>query len=206
MIGIYFSGTGNSRYALELFLKEYDNDSVLFSIEDKKLIEHINNYDEIVFSYPVQYSAVPKILSDFIHSNSSFWKGKKVFIIATMALFSGDGAGVLGRMLKQYGAIITGGLHLQMPDSIADEKVLKRSLKKNTQLVKRANRKVVKAVAHIKDGKYPKEGLGLLSRLAGFLSQRLWFGYRTEKYSDKLKIDADKCIGCSKCVNFSSLI
>ena len=200
MIGIYFSGTGNSRYALELFLKEYDNDSVLFSIEDKNLIEHINNYDEIVFSYPVQYSAVPKILSDFIHSNSSLWKGKKVFIIATMALFSGDGAGVLGRLLKQYGATITGGLHLQMPDSIADEKVLKRSLKKNTQLVKRANRKVVKAVAHIKDGKYPKEGLGLLSRLAGFLSQRLWFGYRTEKYSDKLKIDADKCIGCSKCV------
>lgn len=48
MIGIYFSGTGNSRYALELFLKEYDNDSVLFSIEDKNLIEHINNYDEIV--------------------------------------------------------------------------------------------------------------------------------------------------------------
>ncbi|MBQ3037268.1 MAG: EFR1 family ferrodoxin [Lachnospiraceae bacterium] len=200
MIGIYFSGTGNSRYALELFLKEYDNDSVLFSIEDKNLIEHINSYDEIVFSYPVQYSAVPKILSDFIHSNSLLWKGKKVFIIATMALFSGDGAGVLGRMLKQYGATITGGLHLQMPDSIADEKVLKRSLKKNTQLVKRANRKVVKAVAHIKEGKYPKEGLGLLSRLAGFLSQRLWFGYRTEKYSDKLKIDADKCIGCSKCV------
>ena len=24
MIGIYFSGTGNSRYALELFLKKYD--------------------------------------------------------------------------------------------------------------------------------------------------------------------------------------
>lgn len=200
MIGIYFSGTGNSRYALELFLKEYDNNSVLFSIEDKNLIEHINSYDEIVFSYPVQYSAVPKILSDFIHSNSSLWKGKKVFIIATMALFSGDGAGVLGRMLKQYGATITGGLHLQMPDSIADEKILKRSLKKNTELVENANRKIIKAVSDIKNGNYPKEGLGLLSRLAGFLSQRLWFGYRTEKYSDKLKINADKCIGCSKCV------
>ena len=93
-----------------------------------------------------------------------------------------------------------------MPDSIADEKVLKRSLKKNTQLVENANRKIIKAVSDIKNGNYPKEGLGLLSRLAGFLSQRLWFGYRTEKYSDKLKIDADKCIGCSKCTNFSSPI
>ena len=41
--------------------------------------------------------------------------------------------------------------------------------------------------------------MGTLSRLAGFLSQRLWFGHRTRKYSDKLKVDADKCIGCSKC-------
>ncbi len=200
MIGIYFSGTGNSRYALEVFLREYSNHSVLLSIEDKDLIEQINNHDEIVFSYPVQYSSVPKILVDFIHNNSSVWQGKKVFIIATMALFSGDGAGVLGRLLKQYGAKITGGLHLQMPDSIADEKVLKRSLKKNIQLVENASSKIVKAVARIKNGKYPQEGLGTLSRLVGFLSQRLWFGHRTRKYSDKLKVDAEKCFGCSKCV------
>ena len=200
MIGIYFSGTGNSKYALEVFIREYDNNAVLFSIEDKDLLEHINSHDEIVFSYPVQYSAVPKILSEFIHNNTFVWQGKRVFIIATMALFSGDGAGVLGRLLEQYGAKITGGLHLQMPDSIADEKVLKRSFEKNTQLVKKANQKVVKAVIDIKKGKYPQEGLGALSRLAGFLSQRLWFGYRTQKYSDKLKIDVDKCIGCSKCV------
>ena len=200
MIGIYFSGTGNSRYALEVFLKEYDNNSVLFSIEDEGLIENVRNHDEIVFSYPVQYSAVPKYLSDFIHSNSEIWKDKKVFVIATMALFSGDGAGVLGRLLEQYGAKISGGLHLQMPDSIADEKVLKRSLKKNTLLVEKAKQKIVKAVANIKNGKYPQEGLGTLSRLAGFLAQRLWFGYKTRKYSDKLKVDAEKCIGCSKCV------
>ena len=54
MIGIYFSGTGNSKYALEVFIREYDNNSVLFSIEDKRIIEHINSHDEIVFSYPVQ--------------------------------------------------------------------------------------------------------------------------------------------------------
>ena len=44
MIGIYFSGTGNSRHALEVFIREYDNNSVLFSIEDKNLIEHINSH------------------------------------------------------------------------------------------------------------------------------------------------------------------
>lgn len=69
MIGIYFSGTGNSKYALEAFLREY-NSSVMFSIEDEDLIEQISYHDEIIFSYPVQYSTIPKFLSDFVHSNS----------------------------------------------------------------------------------------------------------------------------------------
>ena len=159
MIGIYFSGTGNSRYVLDVFLQQYNDDSVIFSIEDEKLIEQLNNHDELIFSYPVQYSTVPKILRDFINKNSNVWNGKKVFIIATMGLFSGDGAGVLGRLLKHHGAII-----------------------------------------NIKRGKYPQEGLGILYRIAGFFGQRLWFGYKTRNYSNQLKVDKDKCVGCSKCV------
>lgn len=200
MIGIYFSGTGNSRYALESLLRELASDAPMFSIEDPGLPAHLDDHDEIVFSYPVQYSSTPKFLSDFVQSHQAVWKGKKVFVIATMALFSGDGAGVLGRLLKKHGARITGGLHLKMPDSIADEKVLKRSAEKNAQLVEAAGRKIAKAAAAMKTGKYPQEGLGLLARMAGFLSQRLWFGHRTRRYSDRLKVDAERCIGCSKCV------
>lgn len=127
----------------------------------------------MIFSYPVQYSTVPKILRDYINNNSKVWQGKKVFIIATMGLFSGDGAGVLGRLLKKHGAIITGGLHLKMPDSIADEKVLKRSLEKNIQLVESANKKIKVALADIKRGKYPQEGLSLFYCMAGFLGTEI---------------------------------
>lgn len=199
MIGIYFSGTGNSKYALEVFLKELNPDAPSFPIEEKKVIEHLRDHEEIVFSYPVQYSAVPKFVADFIQNNSAVWQRKKVFIIATMALFSGDGAGVLARLLKKHGATITGGLHLQMPDSIADEKVLKRPFEKNAMLVENATAKIAKAVASIKRGRYPQEGLGLFSRFAGFSTQRLWFGHRTKKYSNQLKVDTNKCIGCTKC-------
>lgn len=200
MLGIYLSGTGNSRYALEKFLKEYGGDSAALPIEGRSTAEELTKHDFIVLAYPVQYSAVPKILRDFISENSDVWQGKKIFVIATMALFSGDGAGVLGRLLKKHGAKIVGGLHLQMPDSIADEKVLKRSPEKNKLLVKKAEAKISEAVRRIKNGKYPREGLGFLSRIAGFLSQRLWFGHKTKKYSNRLKIDSEKCIGCSKCV------
>lgn len=53
-----------------------------------------------VFAYPMQYSTVPKMLRDFIIENNELWERKKIFVIATMGLFSGDGAGVLGRLLQ----------------------------------------------------------------------------------------------------------
>ena len=199
MVGIYFSGTGNSRYAAELFCNEYDETAKAFSIEDDNVIEAVKNEDMLVFAYPVQYSTVPKILRDFIISNKEVWKDKKIFIIATQGLFSGDGAGIMGRILQKYGAEILGGLHLKMPDSISDEKILKRSLEKNRELVNAAEQKIRKAVSHLKSGNPTQEGIGVLYRMAGFFGQRLYFGHKTKNYSDKLRIDEDKCIGCGKC-------
>lgn len=200
MLGLYFSGTGNSRYALEVFLGKYDAAAKAYAIEDKKIAEYIKNDKEIVFSYSVQYSNIPKMLKDFIDRNLHLWRGKKVFVIATMGLFSGDGAGILARRLHRYGAQITGGLHLKMPDSIADEKALKRSAEKNKELVRAAEKKIDKAVRGMKSGKPPQEGIGLLYRLAGLFGQRLYFYNKTKRYTDKIKIDRQKCIGCGKCV------
>jgi ferredoxin len=199
MIGIYFSGTGNSRYAAELFCREYDKDAISYTIEDDDVLKAVNSADVIVFSYPVQFSTVPKIMRDFVTNNKELWRNKKIFVIATMGLFSGDGAGMLGRLLESYGAEVIGGLHLKMPDSIADEKALKRPLEKNKELVIQAGQKIKECVRQLKEGHPPLEGMGLLYRLAGFFGQRLYFGHKTKKYSSKLKIDKEKCIGCGKC-------
>ncbi len=199
MTGIYFSGTGNSKYAVEVFCREYEQNAKVLSIEDDNVLEAIENDEVLVFAYPVQYSTVPKILRDFINENKDLWKQKRIFIIATMGLFSGDGAGILGRHLQKYGAVILGGLHLKMPDSIGDEKVLKRPLEKNKELVKVAEAKINKSVNLLKQGKPTQEGIGILYRIAGFFGQRLYFGYKTRKYSDKLQVDEDKCVGCGKC-------
>lgn len=199
MTGIYFSGTGNSKYCVELFIKEYGAGTRVFSIEDKNVIQEIQKHGDLVIGYPVQFSNVPKILRDFITDNPSIWRGKKIFIIATMGLFSGDGAGILARLLHRYGAVVTGGLHLKMPDSICDERVLKRTLESNRKLIMRAGDKIKKAVSGIKNGSVPQEGLGPLYHVAGLLGQRLYFYNKTKSYSDRLRIDSSKCIGCGKC-------
>ena len=200
MTGIYFSGTGNSRYAAERFCREFDMDTPVISIEDEAVVPAIKDSDMLVIAYPVQYSTVPKILRDFINDNKEIWKGKKVFIIATMGLFSGDGAGILGRLLQNFGAEITGGLHLKMPDSIGDEKALKRPLEKNRALVKAAELKIKESVRLLKEGDPTQEGIGPLYQIAGLLGQRLYFGHKTRNYSSALKIQSDKCAGCGMCV------
>lgn len=199
MIGIYFSGTGNSKYALELFLDNYNKAARTFALEDENIINYITKNKEIVFSYSVQFSNIPKMLQDFIDQHKDLWHGKIIFVIATMGLFSGDGAGILARRLKKYGAEIIGGLHLKMPDSIADEKALKRSIEKNKELVQKAEEKIYSAVKNIKNGNPPQEGLDFLCHIAGLFGQRLYFQRKTRHYSNKLKIDSHKCIGCGKC-------
>ena len=199
MVGVYFSGTGNSKYAAELFCMEYDKESRVYSIEDVEAFMALKDADLIVFAYPVQFSTVPKIVRDYVTDNKELWKNKKVFVIATMGLFSGDGSGSLGRLLKKYGAVVTGGLHLRMPDIVADVKALKRPLDKNQELVRQAELKIREAVKQLKAGHPTREGMGPLYRLAGFFGQRAYFGHKTRKYSSKLKIDTEKCIGCGKC-------
>lgn len=199
MTGIYFSGTGNTKFCVDKFLKEYDCSKNSFSIEDSEALERIKNDDEIVMGYPVQYSNIPKILRDYIVNNQYVWKGKNIFIIATMGLFSGDGAGILARLLKNYGAVIVGGLHLKMPDSICDERALKRSFDHNKRIVVKATEKICKCVGNIKNGKPPQEGLGAVYHLAGLFGQRLYFLGKTQKYTDRLKINSLKCSGCGLC-------
>ena len=180
MVGLYFSGTGNSKYAAELFCKEYDKESGAYSIEDADALSAVKDATLIIIAYPVQYSTVPKILRDYIMDHNELWMNKKVFIIATMGLFSGDGSGMLGR-------------------SIADEKALKRPLEKNRELVKQADQKIKESVKRLKAGNPTQEGIGILYRLAGYFGQRAYFGHKTGSYSSKLKIDNDKCIGCGLC-------
>lgn len=198
MIGLYFSGTGNSKYCLERFLKEF-KDIPIYSIEDSKVIEHMKQHTQIIIAYPVQYSNIPKILRDFIMKNAGSWKNKEIFIIATMGLFSGDGAGIIARLLKKQGAHIVGGLHLKMPDSIADEKALKRSSEKNKTLILEAEKKIMQAAHDFQNGCPPQEGIGLLPHLAGLFGQRLYFYTKTKHYSNKLKINTTQCIGCGRC-------
>lgn len=201
MIGIYFSGTGNTKFCVERFLQYYGNTIDFFPMEEERAVTALCDATEILLAYPVYYSNLPKIVRDFITKNSSLFAGKKIYIIATMGLFSGDGAGCGARLMRRCHAKILGGLHVKMPDCISDEKVLKRTSELNRKIIQDAEKKLKNAAESLKAGKPVREGLGLGSHAAGLLGQRLWFYTKTQKYSSGLKINLGKCIGCGKCMS-----
>lgn len=199
IVGIYFSGTGNTRYAVQRFLHSVESGSPCVSIEDPAAPGLLGQHSEVVLGYPVYYSNLPKIMQDFLFAHEKEFAGKQVFLITTMGLFSGDGAGCAARRLRAAGARITGGLHLKMPDCIGDVKALKKSLEENRRMVQEAERKVEEAAQAFKNGRPPQHGLGFFSRAAGLLGQRLWFYGKTKNYVQIGSIDAGKCIGCGVC-------
>lgn len=198
MVGIYLSGTGNTKYCVEKLVQALDETSQVIPMEDDRAIELVKSNQFIVIGYPIQFSNAPVMVRDFIKLHANVWMRKQVLCVVTMGAFSGDGAGCTARILKKYGADVVGGLHIRMPDSVCDSKLLKKSLSDNQKIVKNADWKTETTAVAIKNGKYPKEGLGFFYHVAGLLGQRLWFYHKTRNYSDKLKIN-DACIGCGLC-------
>lgn len=200
MIGIYLSGTGNSKHCVEKFVQLLDENGRTFPIENPQVIEEIKKETDIVVGYPTQFSNAPLMVRDFIRNNEALWRGKRIFCINTMGAFSGDGTGCTARLFKKYGAAVTGGLQIKMPDSVCDSKLLKKTQEANKQIVRQADEKIKLWANNVKSGKYPKEGLHFYDHIAGLFGQRLWFCRETLKYSNKLKI-SDACVGCGLCIN-----
>ena len=185
MIGIYLSGTGNTKHCVEKLVYLIDDTAKCVPLEYPQIVSILEKRETIILGYPTQFSNAPFMVRDFIKKNDSLWKGKKVFCINTMGLFSGDGAGCAARILK-------------MPDSVCDNKLLKKDIEENRQIVKNADRRIEQVAEQIRRGKYPQEGLSFIAHIKGLFGQRLWFYHKTRGYTDKLKI-SDACIGCGLC-------
>lgn len=198
MIAVYLSGTGNTKHCLELLLQTMQEPCEMIPMGDEKASEKVLEQDMVILAYPTQFSNLPFMVRSFIKENAAGWRGTKVFCLSTMGLFSGDATGCAARLLHKYGARVIGGLQVRMPDSVCDQKALKKTEAENRKIIQEAEAKIIRAAAGMKQGRYPREGLSVFAHMAGLFGQRLWFLSKTKDYSKKLKI-SDACIGCGVC-------
>lgn len=136
MVGIYLSGTGNTKHCVEKLVSMLEDTAKIVPLENTQIANILEQQDVIILGYPTQFSNAPFMVRDFIKRNAQLWRGKKVFCLNTMGLFSGDGTGCSARLLKKYGAEILGGMQIKMPDSVCDSKLLKKILNKTGKLLR----------------------------------------------------------------------
>jgi ferredoxin len=172
--------------------------------QDEAHGELLRRHDDVILAYPVYFSDLPQIVREFICKNSANFRGKNVFIIATMEIFSGDGAGCAARILGRAGAKITGGTHVKMPAFILDVAIFSYLAQKNERLINDANAKLQRVARASAAGNPPQEGLGTLCRIAGLLGQRLWMKIwdKTPFARRKPSLDTSRCNGCGECAKF----
>jgi ferredoxin len=195
MIIFYFSGTGNSKYAAELFAGEMN--CKCHSIEEEIDFETlIKSAETTAFCYPNYFSRVPRIMRLFVQKYAELLSGKKLIIFCTQYIFSGDCARAFTGLLPKKHAQIIYAEHFFMPSnvfpvSVNPEKIKNRAVK--------TRRKMQKVCENIKRGKVKKRGFNPLSRLLGLPQAGLVPG--AEKRADKsVKITQD-CTNCGLCVS-----
>ena len=78
MVGIYLSGTGNTKYCIEKLVSLIHSSAKAIPMESPEAISAIQQNEEIYIGYPTQFSNAPYMVRDFIKKNADIWKNKKV--------------------------------------------------------------------------------------------------------------------------------
>lgn len=77
MIGLYLSGTGNTRYCVEYLLRLLDETAEAVPIEEENAAERAAAHSSIVLAYPIQYSNAPLMVRAFIRDHAELWRGSR---------------------------------------------------------------------------------------------------------------------------------
>ena len=180
MLTLYFSATGNTKYIADLFSSEMG--VACLSIEDdKNFTEENKSHDVIAFCYPVYASRVPRIMREFVAKHMSDLNGKKIIILVTQMMFSGDGARVFTDMFWDNAIEVVYAEHFNMPHNVGNIPILwKPSDRAIKRCIKKTNIKMMRICRDIKNGVVKKRGFSRFSSFLGSIQGKLWQGSSKE--------------------------
>lgn len=197
MLMLYFSGTGNSKYIAKEFASKMG--VACYSIEDKvDFTALINSTDTVAVCYPIYGSCVPRIMREFVKQYSAVLSKKKLIILCTQMMFSGDGALAFTRLLPSGDKYVQYAEHFNMPNNISNfwlfpirdgERIRKKRL---------ADKKLERVCDDIKNGIVKRRGFNSFSVLLGKVQNSHWLDIE-EKQKGSFACDND-CNLCGLCV------
>jgi len=207
MLAIYFSGTGSTRHIAELFSQKMD--AACLSIEDDADFRAaIKEHDTIAFCYPIYGSRVPRIMREFVAERMDDIIGKKIVILITQFLFSGDGARVFTDMFQAGTINVIYAEHFNMPSNMCNFLSRQPSKKRMQRYLDKAEAKMTRVCQNIKNGVVIRRGFSRFSQILGNIQGRIWQGDSKkdcapksaleQKAKSDVKIDED-CTLCNLC-------
>ncbi|MGL5822745.1 MAG: EFR1 family ferrodoxin [Sarcina sp.] len=199
IVVLYFSGTGNTKYVANKFAEKMKAKS--YSIEEKiNFKKLILNSDVITFCYPIYGSCVPSIMMDFVDANKSILNNKKLIILSTQMMFSGDGSRVFVDLLEGVNFEVIYAEHFNMPLNIPNIPLVNvKNGKKLNKKIKKVDKKLDGMCKNIEAKVVKKRGFNKFSEFIGYNFQRRGFSKFDNKIKNGVKI-TDECILCEQCV------
>ena len=197
MLTLYFSGTGNTKYAAERFSKTLG--FVCHSIEDNINFEKtIDEHSRICVCYPIYGSRVPRIFKEFVVKHQALFKSKEIIILITQLIGSGDGARAFIDVFPKNHFKVVYAEHINMPNNVCNFFILplKNGIQ-NDKKIKKANAKIDKICTDVKNGVVIKRGFNVISKILG-LGQGVFENKMNER-GKSVRIDKD-CNSCGVCV------
>ncbi len=191
---LYFSGTGNSRYAAKK-IAEISGDEVISINQRLKAQDYseVSSEKPLVFVGPIYAGRLPRVMDDYIQK-VNFTGTRRAYFIGTCAQTPWATVEYVKKLCKEKSFALLGFNSVVMPQGyIAGGGTQPREV--NDKILKEAESKIVKIAEMIRDQRtLPKEqpGKAVMSKVLNPVMYSVMI--RAKGFTV-----TDKCIGCGKC-------
>ena len=200
----YFSGTGNTWWVADRIIRQLDASNInatavsMDTLSPKKADWWIKSADLVLFGWPVYTSYLPQPVNRFIDALPVLEKPKHVHVFCTQMMYSGDGAWMAHKRLKEKGLLVDTAEHFTMPSNMSmnhsffgtpPQKAVKKILNAAEAQVQNYVKRLLEGRQRIK-GRY--------GWLLGSV-QRVPFRPFQRNAARKMGVDTVRCTGCGLC-------
>jgi ferredoxin len=184
MLCLYFSGTGNTKHLSDRLAAKLGCASV--SIEDLTAQLKAAENKRIALCFPVYSGGSPLIMREFIEMVN--WKSKKVFLLVTKGMVTGQSIASVAKILRDKGADVIGGYSFKMPENIGDIPLFPLVMppSRNAKVIANAEKELDSLADKMKNNLFPQKGMNVQVTPKPEITARM-------------KVDKSKCIDCGLC-------